>query len=79
MSKNEDNRPRLKCTCPVCGNIFYACKSILMEAFGVNSGSGSCPECSTFFHLEADENNKSMVLTKWDDYLKERKDGVENV
>ena len=58
----EDNRKRYKCECPVCNRVFWACKSIFQEGFGMaDMGSGKCPGCNTFLQLTVDEEIERMI------------------
>jgi hypothetical protein len=72
MSEEQDTRQRYTCKCP-CGNVFYAAKSIMQEWGILDTGHGSCPECKTFYNLAVDEVTKTMKLTPWDEYVKNRK------
>lgn len=75
---DKDNRERYQCICPICNKIFWACKSILQEDFGMlDMGSGSCPKCKTFHNLTVDEENKQMIVTPWEEYMKARKGEIE--
>jgi hypothetical protein len=66
------NRDKLTCICPVCGYEFWACKSIAQEMGARECGHGSCPGCNTFHNLTVDEVNKSMIVTPWDKYMKQK-------
>lgn len=71
----EDTRERYKCECP-CGNIFYAAMSIFQSWGVLDAGHGSCPECNAFYNLTLQKEFKSMKLTPWNEYIKNKdKDG----
>lgn len=73
----EDNRKRYECNCP-CGKIFYATKSIMQEWGILDRGHGSCPQCKTFYNLTFDEQTEKMILTLWDDFVKDLKEKMIN-
>lgn len=69
----EDIRKRYECKCPICGCIFWACKSIAQEDWEMpEAGHGSCPNCNTFHNLTFDEENRQMIVTPWDQFIRER-------
>ncbi|WP_018250349.1 hypothetical protein [Orenia marismortui] len=64
---------RYEATCCVCGNEFFANKSIMQHS-GINeAGHGRCPECETFLNLTFDPEQEIMLTKKWDDFLAERR------
>jgi len=62
-----DNRELYICNC-VCGNFFYAAKSIFQNWGMLDCGHASCPECKVFYNLEVQEETKSMKLTPWHEH-----------
>lgn len=69
----EDNMKRYECKCPVCGRIFWACKSIAQEDWNMlEAGHGSCPGCNTFHNLTFDKENQRMVVTPWEEFIKKQ-------
>ena len=46
-----DERPLYDFSCPACGHEMSAAKSLCMQ-MGINSGSGRCLRCKTYFRLK---------------------------
>lgn len=63
----EDTRKRYKITCPNCGKVQYACKSIFHELGIANGGRGRCLNCKEAMSLIFDEKNQEMRAEKWED------------
>ena len=59
-----DNRKRYKITCPHCGKIQYACKSIAHEMGIYNLGMGSCLECKNIMRLQYIPKTDTMEATR---------------
>lgn len=49
--RNLSKRPRYDIRCPHCQAELQACRSMGMEAFGLNDGYGNCPHCKNHFML----------------------------
>ena len=66
--------------CCKCGYKQWAKPSMMMTAFGMNRGHGSCLKCKEFLHLEIDGglDGENMVSELWDDFLKKTKGGEKN-
>lgn len=65
----EDNRPRYKGVCPVCGADLWICMSIAMMGFGINLGHGSCHTCKAFLHLTFNVERQEFDTEPWEDYI----------
>ena len=61
----EDTRKRYKITCPYCGKVQYACKSIAHELGMEQVGYGHCLECRGIMHLIFNYESQSMRAEKW--------------
>ena len=60
-----DNRKRYKITCPYCGRVQYACKSIA-HAMGLsNMGHGTCLVCRRPMNLIFDCEKEEMTAEIW--------------
>lgn len=62
--EEEDDRKRYEITCPHCGNVQYACKSILHELGISKGGYGSCWECGKRMRLVFDYESDTMTAQK---------------
>ena len=51
MIRMEDTRKRYEITCPYCGKLQYACKSIFHEMGIEDGGRGTCLECKKVMRL----------------------------
>lgn len=60
----EDTRKRYEITCPHCGKIQYACKSILHEWGIAEGGHGTCLECKGLMRLILHEKEQIMRAEK---------------
>ena len=70
---SKDTRKRYRCDCPICDHGFWACKSIFQDDFGMlDMGSGSCPKCKTFHNLTVDEESERMIVTPWEEHMKNK-------
>ena len=62
----EDTRKRYEITCPYCGKVQYACKSIF-HVWGIaDGGHGICLECKGFMRLIFNEKEQAMKAEKWE-------------
>jgi hypothetical protein len=81
MKKLPFERPDLKerypCACAECQQIIYVAPSMMMSEFGENIGSGQCPKCQAYLHLEIDDANSAIVSELFDKYL-ERETSIIN-
>lgn len=66
----EDNRPRYRGICPICGAELWICRSIGMELGWMNDGSGSCHKCNTFLHLIFKPEEKEFDVEAWEDFMR---------
>ena len=62
----EDNRKRYEITCPHCGKIQYACKSIAHKMGIYDLGIGNCLECENSMRLQYDPKTDSMEAIRWE-------------
>ena len=62
----EDSRKRYKITCPHCGKVQYACKSIAHEMGIYDMGTGSCLECGERMRLLYIPETDTMKTVKWE-------------
>lgn len=53
--------------CVGCGKPLAAGPSIMMLAFGINEGHGSCT-CGQFMHLEIDPTGEHMIAEDWNEW-----------
>lgn len=61
----SDARKRYEITCPYCGKVQYACKSIFHEWGIADGGHGTCLECKEFMRLIFNEKEQVMKAEKW--------------
>lgn len=61
----EDTRKRYAITCPYCGKIQYACKSIFHEMGIKDGGHGKCLCCGKHMRLIFDEELQEMKADEW--------------
>ena len=59
-----DKKSRYEITCPHCGKIQYACKSIFHEWGIAEGGHGVCLECKGDMMLIFNEKEQSMKAEK---------------
>lgn len=72
MKQVEIEKKKYKCKCPICGCEFFAQKSLFQEMFKeIDMGHGSCPDCKEFLNLKVDEENECMIVTPWEEYIKQ--------
>ncbi|MHC1760552.1 MAG: hypothetical protein AB9917_13790 [Negativicutes bacterium] len=65
---------RFEATCCVCGNTFFAARSIAQRDFGMNdAGHGHCPKCNEFLNMAYKPELQRMETMKWDDYVRKMK------
>lgn len=57
---------RYKITCPYCGKVQYACKSVFHEMGIADGGHGTCCECKKPMHLIFNEELQSMKAEIWE-------------
>ena len=62
----KDNRKRYEITCPRCGKIQYACKSIFHEMGMYDTGHGRCLGCREHMRLQYDPKTDTMEAIKWE-------------
>lgn len=72
------NKERYKAVCCVCGNVFYASKSIAQEWGVLDGGHGDCPKCNEFLNLTFDCDKQEMKTTKWSDWVSIQRKMKEN-
>ena len=60
-----DKRKRYEIICPYCGNVQYACKSILHEMGIEDGGRGKCLDCGKHMRLIFDGESQNMRSEKW--------------
>lgn len=58
-----DEQKRYRITCPYCGKVQYACKSMCQEA-GINAGHGTCQYCYASMKLVFDYDRDTMESEK---------------
>ena len=63
----EHNQKRYKITCPHCGKIQYACKSILHIWGMYDLGHGICLGCNKLVRLIYNPETDEMRAEKWGD------------
>ncbi len=69
--KTEDNRKRYKCVCPICGEVFWACKSIFQESYAMHEfGAASCIKCKTFLRLTYHPESNTMSTARYKPIVK---------
>lgn len=66
--KPADLKQRYSCLCAGCKQEIFVAPSMMMSEFGENTGSGKCPKCHEFLHLEIDQANSSMVSELFDKF-----------
>lgn len=62
----QDSRKRYKITCPHCGRVQYACKSIFHEMGIYDAGRGGCLECKEPMKLIYNPEADTMQADKWE-------------
>jgi transcription elongation factor Elf1 len=70
---SPDGRRVFPFTCPKCGKVSYAAKSMTMTELKCNSGCGSCP-CGAFLHLEMvpDLDGSEMGAVDWHAWIEKQ-------
>lgn len=63
----EDTRKRYEITCPHCGKVQYACKSLFHELGVADGGYGRCLNCEEAMRLIFNEEIQAMRTEKWED------------
>lgn len=66
LENEEEDEERYEITCPHCGNVQYACKSILHELGISKGGYGSCLKCNKPMKLVFDYESETMTAQKWE-------------
>ena len=61
----EDKRKRYRITCPYCGKVQYACKSLFHEMGIEDAGHGTCLDCGGFMKLIYDRSADEMTAGIW--------------
>lgn len=64
QEEDEDDRKRYEITCPHCGEIQYACKSIGQSIGLALFGFGICLKCNKSMNLIYDKSNDTMRTEK---------------
>ena len=64
----DDERKRYEITCPYCGKVQYACKSILHEMGIEDGGRGKCLSCGGAMCLIFNEELQEMKADRWQIY-----------
>ena len=62
----KDTRQRYEITCPYCGKVQYACKSIFHELGVDDGGNGTCLECKGTMRLIFNEKEQTMKAVRWE-------------
>lgn len=74
-----DNRKRYEITCPHCGKIQYACKSIFHEMGAYDAGRGRCLGCGEPMRLQYDPKTDTMEAIRWETIRRQQdRKGEEN-
>ena len=61
----EDNRPRYKAICRVCGEVMYVCLSIGQSMGMLDFGSGRCLDCKEKLRFTFNPEELTMTATVW--------------
>lgn len=78
VDKPADLKDAYEFDCAACGHNQMAAPSIMMTAFGLNSGAGNCLECKVHLHLEIAPDNTKMVSEIWSEWAAKEKEALSN-
>lgn len=68
--KRVELKERYPCVCVGCQETIHVAPSMMMSEFGKNTGSGTCPKCQAYLHLEINADNASITSELFEEFVK---------